>query len=287
MEKIGLSLAGGGMKAYAQLGVLKYLAEIKLQPTGFSGTSMGAVIGALAALDLPYSKIEEIMFSVEKQIIDEKIFSLTNTQFIPLIKKDTTGLLDDRKFIDLITTELEKLNVKNLTDLVHPFVCPAVDLISGRVVLFTNRPKAFNTTKEYVIHSDTPLITALHASCAIPLVFQPVEYENYQLVDGGISLNTPVAPLKQLGFETILSVTMGIKNNFAVREKMVDIASRVIEIMVNEADEKMIRLATLNLNAFNPKINLFSFGKGQNALKLGYQIASAHHQELLALAKDN
>ena len=47
--KIGLSLAGGGAKGFAHVGVLKVLDSLGIKVDYVSGTSMGAIVGGLYA----------------------------------------------------------------------------------------------------------------------------------------------------------------------------------------------------------------------------------------------
>ena len=48
-ENIGLVLSGGGVRGMAHIGVLKALKEHGLEPRWVSGTSVGALVGALYA----------------------------------------------------------------------------------------------------------------------------------------------------------------------------------------------------------------------------------------------
>ena len=47
--KIALTLSGGGYRGIAHVGVLKALEEAGIKPEAISGTSAGAVVGALYA----------------------------------------------------------------------------------------------------------------------------------------------------------------------------------------------------------------------------------------------
>ncbi|HHE38556.1 MAG TPA: hypothetical protein ENL20_08295, partial [Candidatus Cloacimonetes bacterium] len=46
-QKIGLALSGGGARGLAHIGVLKVIDEMDIPISYISGTSIGAVIGAL------------------------------------------------------------------------------------------------------------------------------------------------------------------------------------------------------------------------------------------------
>ena len=54
MKTFGLTLSGGGVRALAHAGMLKALEQYGLRPVAISGTSGGALVGALyASLAIP------------------------------------------------------------------------------------------------------------------------------------------------------------------------------------------------------------------------------------------
>ena len=59
--KIGLALSGGGAKGLAHIGVLKALEELHIKPDYITGTSMGAVVGALYSIGYTPDQIEAIL----------------------------------------------------------------------------------------------------------------------------------------------------------------------------------------------------------------------------------
>jgi NTE family protein len=282
-KDLGISLAGGGIKAYSQIGVLQYLEEIGLSAQGFSGTSMGSLIAAFLACGLDAATIKEYMLELEEHVITSKLLKPSNAQFFPLIKNDANGLINPSKFVEILQKQLDKCNVKTFKDLKYPLIVNAVDLNTGKIVLFTNQTHNLKKHNHYVIIDDANLIDALQASCSFPMVFETMIWNDYQLVDGGVLMNAPVLPLKQSGFDYILSITMGIKNDYKTTTRIFDIAGRVMEIMINEADAMAIEHATYNLNVFEKEIGIFSMGKGADAIDLGYKIAKEHHEELMKL----
>ena len=60
MKKINIAIRGGGVKVPA-VGVLKALKEEKVQIRCYSGTSIGAIIATLAALDTSCTEIEQLL----------------------------------------------------------------------------------------------------------------------------------------------------------------------------------------------------------------------------------
>ena len=57
--KIGLALGGGGVRCLAHVLVLEVLDELGIRPDRVSGTSMGAIIGAMYASGLKGAEIRE------------------------------------------------------------------------------------------------------------------------------------------------------------------------------------------------------------------------------------
>ena len=280
-KRIGFSFSGGGIKAYAQLGIVRYLNEQGIYATGFSGTSMGSIVAALMACGLDIDAVETAMLEIEQEIIKHKLFNPTNAQFFPLILKDASGLIKPHRFVEILSKQLAKCNKTRLKDLSYPIIINAVDLNSGKIVLFTNRKERFKNHAEYLVFDDALIVEAVQASCSFPMVFETMMWRDLQLVDGGVALNAPVLPLKQIGFDHILSITMGIRSDYHTTTKIKDIASRVVEIVINEADANAIKHAALNINAFDKNIGIFTLGKGKDAIELGYRVASEHHDDIM------
>ncbi|MCB4236143.1 patatin-like phospholipase family protein [Kaistella anthropi] len=63
--KIGLSLAGGGAKGFAHIGVLKVLDSLGVKVDYISGTSMGAIVGGLYASGYTGKEIEKIVLETD------------------------------------------------------------------------------------------------------------------------------------------------------------------------------------------------------------------------------
>ena len=66
----GLALSGGGFRGVAHVGVIKALEEAEISPTHVSGTSAGAIVGALYAYSYNWKDILKFYGSI--QIFDIK-----------------------------------------------------------------------------------------------------------------------------------------------------------------------------------------------------------------------
>jgi predicted acylesterase/phospholipase RssA len=81
----------------------------------------------------------------------------------------------------------------------------AVDAHTGAVVRFVNKATPLTRPPDYNI-VDAISVDMILASASIPLLFPPVAIGNRQLWDGGLLVNTPLAPVVALGAEEIITV---------------------------------------------------------------------------------
>ena len=273
-RKLGLALSGGGIKSYGEIGVFQVFEENEIFFDGFAGTSMGSIIAAFMACGLNSEEIKRRMLDLESEIIKEKLFKTKNLELIPLFMKQTEGFINSNPFEAKLKKHFDELNIKLIAELPKLFVCVAVDLISGKPVLFTNDPKSFEKSKEYIIVSDIDLVQALTASCSFPLVFNTTKINDMQLVDGGVMMNIPVAPLNVMGFEKVVSVSMQDTTEFKESSSMRDIALRIIDLGMHESENWMVATSDLNINIRSKNISVFSMGKGSYMIEKGYKTAT-------------
>lgn len=285
-KKCGLALSGGGIKAFSQVGVVRFLKENGFKFDGFSGTSMGSIIATLLAHDIPINQVENSILKIEKIIIDEKLLDASNAQVFPLITRSITGLIDPSRFVRIIEEEFEQYNIKYIKDVKFPLVITSVDLISGKIVYFTNRKELIKSPYKYfIIMDDVLLIDAIRASCSFPMVFATMNFRDMQLVDGGVLMNVPVAPLKSMGLEKVLSISMDSFNEYQGSSKVTEIGGRIFDLMANQSTNAMLSLSDYNINVFDKKIGIFSFGQGKNAINLGYQVSQIEKKSILEFKK--
>ncbi|WP_196896122.1 patatin-like phospholipase family protein [Aureivirga marina] len=159
----GLVLSGGGYRAVAHIGLLKALKEHNIEPQVISGTSGGAVVGALYAAG--YSADKMLEFFHETPVIKFSIRSLRQV-----------GFIDSNKYINI----LEKYFPKNSFGALNiPLFVATTNILSGKLEFY----------------SKGRLIQYLIASSALPPIFSPVSLNNSLYSDGGILNNFPVEPL--------------------------------------------------------------------------------------------
>ncbi len=162
--KIGIALSGGGVRGISHLGVLKGLNDAGIFPTKVSGTSAGAIAGAMYCDGY---QPEEVL----KIIVETNYFKFMR----PAIS--LTGILKMNSVGDLFKLYLKH---NSFNDLKIPLTVAATDIKKGKVVYF----------------SEGELINPILASSCIPGMFDPIVINNSQYIDGGVLNNLPVEPLE-------------------------------------------------------------------------------------------
>lgn len=161
----GITLSGGGVRGFAQLGALIALREHGIEPDIISGTSVGAIVGALYADGYTPEKIYEIFKTI-------RFSDLVAVNFEEGGFFKTTG----------IQSILEKyLRAKRFEELRIPLKIIASDIEEGKACCF----------------AEGELIPAIIASCAVPIVFAPVSINGHYYVDGGMFDNFPVKCIRK------------------------------------------------------------------------------------------
>ena len=87
----------------------------------------------------------------------------------------------------------------------HRLAVNAVDAPTGRVVRYVTARTERTTGPEYVV-VDAITVDMLLASASIPLLFAPVAIDPHLLWDGGLLVNTPLAPVVKLGAHRVIPV---------------------------------------------------------------------------------
>jgi predicted acylesterase/phospholipase RssA/CRP-like cAMP-binding protein len=166
-KPIGLTLAGGGARGWAHVGVLRAMEEAQMEYDWVAGASMGAIVAAGCALDWTSERITGLasMFSNPKKLLDYTLpyASITSTRYI-------TGLFQ------------ELFAGANIEDTWHPFFCVSANLSAGAERL----------------HTRGPLWKAVRASMAFPGIFAPILEEGAVLIDGGAANNLPVDHMRRM-----------------------------------------------------------------------------------------
>ncbi|WP_324027203.1 patatin-like phospholipase family protein [Maribacter sp. BPC-D8] len=164
MINTGLVLSGGGIRGVAHIGVIKALEEHGIYATHISGTSAGAIVGALYAGGVKWEDILEFF----------KVIPIFHAN---RFARKKPGFLDTEKFYD----EFKKFFPQDsFESLPKELFITATDIIKGELKIFDKGE----------------LIKPVLASATFPGVFSPINIDGSFYVDGGVLNNFPIEPLK-------------------------------------------------------------------------------------------
>lgn len=256
--KTGIALGGGGAKGFAHIGVLGAFSAAGIEFDMVSGTSIGALVGAVyAAGKLPH--LEDI--SLRYRFKD-----------IPFLLGPTwpaRGLFSGN-YVERLLNKI--VNIEKIEDLGKPFAAVAVDVNRAETVTFTSGS----------------LCTAVHASMAIPGLFTPVLLGDKLLVDGGVLEPVPVKVLKELGADIVVAVDL--LSNFSEDCVMADFS--IVDIVQRSSIIAQKRLTEYSFGECPPDIvispclihvKVLDFHRGRSIIEVGRQAAEAAIPELRRL----
>lgn len=165
-NKIALVLGGGGARGFFHIGVIKALRELGVEIGEVSGTSMGAIIGAI------YCYNPEVDFD---EFIEEfDVFKI----ILALNQKNVSN----KEIVDNVKNILKKyIKAKKFSDFKIPFSFNATDITSYKSVVFRSGD----------------VFPGIVASMALPSIFPFVEINKKILCDGGVLCTSPLKNIKQ------------------------------------------------------------------------------------------
>lgn len=205
-KKLGLALGGGAARGLAHIGVLRACEEAGLPIAAISGTSMGAIIGAMYADNPLSAPLQQRVV----EYLDSDLFKKARLDFVEKEKVDGEGLfyrfsqLARRQIFFTLAMSRSSFVSQETTDNSIAFLLPDTDIERARIP-FGASALDLNSGKEVLLRKGR-LRTAIAATSAIPGVLPPVHIDNMLLVDGGWIDAVPVAPCRELGAELVVAV---------------------------------------------------------------------------------
>ena len=210
----GLALSGGGARGFAHIGVLKVLDEEGIKIDQIAGTSTGALIASLYACGYSGAEIEDLVLKIDWQALindqverkskpisfkhwqDESNLSLRLQNLTPILPEGVTpgnGIINE-----LFNLTWGSCTSKDFNKLNIPLRIPATDAVNGVTKVFD--------------HGN--LHEVIFASFCFPTLLQPFKLDDKLYIDGGILMNLPTEPLREMGSDLII----GIKTNSSLKQ---------------------------------------------------------------------
>ncbi|MDI3534537.1 MAG: hypothetical protein PWQ82_902 [Thermosediminibacterales bacterium] len=251
--KIGLALGGGAARGYAHIGVIKVLTEEKIPIDFISGTSIGALIGALYSVGIDIQMLEKLALSIKRENWVDFI--------IP-----RKGLLAGKKIEQIIRLLTKN---KNLEEVDIPLTVTATDLKTGKEVLL----RKGNIAK------------AVRASISIPGIFVPVIMENMILVDGAVLNKVPADAVRQMGADIVIAVDLGFDKRIRLNN-IYDILLQTFDIMGRELLKTKILNADIIIRPKLGDIDPSNFNQPKDCIIEGEKAARDALPKILQFLKE-
>nr|WP_294521111.1 patatin-like phospholipase family protein [uncultured Rhodopila sp.] len=175
---LGLVLSGGGAKAMAHIGVIQALREHDIQIDAVGGTSVGAIVSAVFALEWNLTTTVRAL----AMAFNRRKF----TDFaVPW-----TALYSERAFVRTLG---HCFGTMAMEDAPIPLFCVSTNITEG----------------VSAVHRTGPLVTWLRATTAVPGICPPILEGNAVYVDGGVLNNMPIEGIHGFGVASVIAVDVG------------------------------------------------------------------------------
>ena len=276
-------LSGGGATGFAHIGVLQALEEKGIPIDYITGTSAGALIGALYAAGYSPNEIKayclhpnfilmatgqlnpsQEYFSKENEINPSMFtlrFSIDSILNKSLPTNFNSSTLLDYELMRILGTTGEAYN-NDFDQLFVPFRCLASDIVS----------------KENVIFKTGNLNEAVRASMTYPFYFQPLRINGRLLFDGGLYNNFPGDILYQ-EFSPDFIIGSNVSYN-ADEPRENDLISQVTNMLVSYSDFSLPCESGILIEP-QLEIGTFDFDQVELAIENGYKTGMKYADSIL------
>ncbi len=201
--RIGLALGGGGARGLVHVGVLSVLEREHIPIHCIAGTSAGSIVGAMYCAGFGVAEIERLATQMRWRHIISLVWPKWGFVSFEKMERWLAQLLGD----------------VDISELARPFAAVATDIDSGLSAVLRNGPVS----------------RAVRASCSVPGIVTPVEWDGHLLCDGGISNNLPVSVARDLGADYVIGVDPFVLSPMRRKLGPFGVGLAAIEIMVEHA----------------------------------------------------
>lgn len=248
--KIALVLGSGAARGFAHIGVIKALEAQGIVPSIVVGTSAGSVVGALYASGMSGFDLQQQALGMQENMVAD--WTLPDR-----------GVLKGEALQDFINQKVRNLPIQKLPKALGVV---ATDLQSGEMVLFRR--------------GDTGM--AVRASSAVPGVFQPVEINGRDYVDGGLTSPVPAQAARAMGADFVIAVDISSVNRRDKLTGTLDVLLQTFAIMGHAISNYQLEDADVVIRPRTSAVSSTDFADRNQAILEGEKAAAAVMPELKA-----
>lgn len=239
--KIGLAFGGGGARGLSHIGVIKAFQEFGLEFDYIAGTSVGSIFGAAYASGMSWQEMYDIAKKLRvKDIRTSKLF------FVPSKTEGLENLV------------IESFGDINIEDLKKPFSAVVVDIKNPKEVC--------------VSHGKLSKIIA--ASCCVPGIFEPVEFGDRLLCDGGLQNTIPANVPRYFDCDYVVAVDCNSTRLYGTdSKKVLDVLGCTLRILMKSNAVKGYMCADVTIATDNKRFKSTKLDGLDEMVEQGYKNA--------------
>lgn len=276
-QRVGLVLSGGGAKGLTHIGVIRALEEANIPIDYITGTSMGAIVGALYALGYSPDDMVELLASEE---FERWYTAQVEPEYVYYFKKNKPT----PEFIN-IRMKLKKDSVKIKTQFLPSSVIKPIQMNIAFLDIFAKGTAEsggdFNKlfvpyrsvasdiyNKKQIVFKEGDLGDAVRASMSFPFVFKPIEVNGVLAYDGGIYNNFPVDVMLNDFKPDIIIGSVVAKNPDA--PDIDNLMSQIDNMVMQKSDYTLADSLGILLTFRYTDVSLMDFHRTHELEKIGY-----------------
>jgi NTE family protein len=247
--KVALALGGGAARGFAHVGVIKALESQGIRIDLITGTSAGAVVGALYASGMSGFQLQRLaMETKESQVIDWDVLGKGGWIKGELLERFVNTRIQGRTF--------DKLS--------KPLGVVTTDLASGQPMVF----KTGNVGQ------------AVRASASVPGIFIPTEIAGNLYVDGGVTMPLPVQAAREMQADFVIAVDIGEQPESKKPGGSIDVVLQAFTIMGHVIGKTQAAQADVLIRPDTRGLSLTNFDTREIAILRGEEAVAKILPEL-------
>lgn len=249
--RVGVALSGGTAKTIAHIGVLEALEDAGVGVSAITGTSGGAIVGALYAAGFSIPELKALARGVRWNKLARLSFPRLGFLSNDTVHRFLTDLLGTRTF--------DQLRI--------PLAVVGTNLLTG----------------ERAVFNEGSVALAARVSSTIPHLFAPVEIGDEMFVDGGMVEFLPLAALRDVFQPDVLvGVNLGIKGRMPRPTNIIQMSVLVGTVVARQTLRHTEPLADVIVRPDTRLFHPFDLEASERLVDVGYRGLMAELPSLTA-----
>ncbi|MEE6157724.1 patatin-like phospholipase family protein [Olsenella sp. YH-ols2221] len=277
IQGVGVAFCGGGFRSFAEVAAIEDMERNNIEIGAVAGTSMGALVAALAGIGIDSRRMEELLVMMDQKIVDEGVLKMNPIKLFNAV--GTHGIIDSAIMERFARNILDEAGIYTFADFKKPVALCAVDVVTGELCVFTNDPELFHDENgNWRILSDEKLEVAKCVTCSAsyPLVVTPTAYIGRTFMDGGCRMNLPTPLFDRSMVDAVVGVGM-IRHARPIPDMTpLSIAKKTMNCGANQLDRIYSQAADIYINLPVSGDDAFQAGTGEQVIAEARQMIEEH-----------